>query len=463
MNPDHCGYIEDYGEDPCLHIPLSGTNRCARHLKGAAKVWNVERTYLIPPFKVESLKEKIIKLNKRAVKLGCLPVVLAIEPLTKIKKTIYDPWSEHHYIKVEELVHPVTVVGGGVVKLSGWKMLARLDHERVGDEHFTYSHTVPGEECPEHYRGAPSVCDHCGHDRIRNSTFILRHDDERLIQVGSTCLKDFLGHDPESIVQYSAALRELSNFLDSDEDSQGRTKNGYELLNFLSMTAAVIREFGWISKTAAEKSIKLTIPTSNTVEDHLSSAKRNPKLKWAERQDEDWGTAQAAIDYALNLKPGSDYEHNIHTLARSGEVPYRQVGFAASMIRAYQRELEQKQAENDRHSSFFGSPGERIRQHPVAVAYVRGWDSDYGFTTLYAMKDDEGHLFIWKTTADVSLGKSIIVAGHPAFLTGRIKDHTEYRGERQTIMTRCKLEEIPGFDYRPENLRILQEGQQSEE
>ena len=41
----------------------------------------------------------------------------------------------------------------------------------------------------------------------------------------------------------------------------------------------------------------------------------------------------------------------------------------------------------------------------------------------------------------------MVEAGFRVRLTGTVKAHAEYRGERQTQMSRCKIESVPGFDY----------------
>ena len=45
--------------------------------------------------------------------------------------------------------------------------------------------TVPGQvPLPLKYRTAGPTCDHCGFNRNRKDTYVLRHDDGRYVQVG---------------------------------------------------------------------------------------------------------------------------------------------------------------------------------------------------------------------------------------------------------------------------------------
>lgn len=66
------------------------------------------------------------------------------------------------------------------------------------------------------------------------------------------------------------------------------------------------------------------------------------------------------------------------------------------------------------------------------------FDTQWGSTALYAFTDSEGHHFIWKTASwpdsmtKVNEGDSIV-------LKGTIKEHNEYKGCKQTVLTRCKI------------------------
>lgn len=60
----------------------------------------------------------------------------------------------------------------------------------------------------------------------------------------------------------------------------------------------------------------------------------------------------------------------------------------------------------------------------------------FGVDTMYVhtFKDVEGNVFTWKTQN--ALGMNY---GEPVNLVGTVKEHAEYKGERQTVLTRCKV------------------------
>ena len=76
--------------------------------------------------------------------------------------------------------------------------------------------------------------------------------------------------------------------------------------------------------------------------------------------------------------------------------------------------------------------------------------SYYGSTTyIYTMADDEGNVIVWKTTSTmcIPLDKEDRARYYPhkgdrIRISGRIKEHGEYKGTAQTVLTRCKYELI---------------------
>ena len=90
-------------------------------------------------------------------------------------------------------------------------------------------------------------------------------------------------------------------------------------------------------------------------------------------------------------------------------------------------------------SQHIGQVGDKIE---IKGTYVRSgsWQqrsfSGYGTDTMYVhtFKDSDGNVFTWKTQN--SLGMEY---GEPVIIKGSIKSHSEYKDEKQTELTRCKV------------------------
>lgn len=84
-------------------------------------------------------------------------------------------------------------------------------------------------------------------------------------------------------------------------------------------------------------------------------------------------------------------------------------------------------------TEYFGNVNDKV-ELDLEVVHIGGYETMYGFTTVYTFTDSGSHQFVWKTSS--SLGE--INAGDSLKLKGTIKAHSEYQGLKQTELTRCK-------------------------
>ena len=106
-------------------------------------------------------------------------------------------------------------------------------------------------------------------------------------------------------------------------------------------------------------------------------------------------------------------------------------------------------------SQFVGKTGDRltltltyIRTASFEVKSFSGWGTET--MNIHILNDAEGNIFTWKTThglgMDISKNEYInwkhAEEGDTVVLNGSVKEHTEYKDEKQTILTRCKVVEI---------------------
>lgn len=90
-------------------------------------------------------------------------------------------------------------------------------------------------------------------------------------------------------------------------------------------------------------------------------------------------------------------------------------------------------------SQHVGQVGEKVA---IKGTYVRtgSWEqkayAGYGTTTMYVhtFKDADGNVFTWKTQKGVCLNY-----GENVEVKGTVKAHSEYKDEKQTELTRCKV------------------------
>jgi len=84
-------------------------------------------------------------------------------------------------------------------------------------------------------------------------------------------------------------------------------------------------------------------------------------------------------------------------------------------------------------SVWIGEVGERLRKIPAKIVGKKEINSNYGLSTLYTFESGNSVL-CWFTSSykDVEIGDSIL-------LSGTIKSLNDYKGQKQTMLSRCLL------------------------
>jgi hypothetical protein len=100
---------------------------------------------------------------------------------------------------------------------------------------------------------------------------------------------------------------------------------------------------------------------------------------------------------------------------------------------AAQYEAASVPAVDEPTSEYVGNVGDKI-EADLEVTHTFVTNSYYGSSLLIGMQDDKGNKFVWFSTAMPEVHK-----GDKVHIKGRIKDHGEFRGSKQTTLTRCKL------------------------
>lgn len=106
---------------------------------------------------------------------------------------------------------------------------------------------------------------------------------------------------------------------------------------------------------------------------------------------------------------------------------------------------EQEQArirEQKAKSQHVGNVGEKLDieatyDHRAYYTAHIGWMEQTIY--IHTFRDSDGNALIWKTSSTSLVG---IVDGDKVKLRGTIKEHNEYKDEKQTALTRCKVEKI---------------------
>ena len=86
------------------------------------------------------------------------------------------------------------------------------------------------------------------------------------------------------------------------------------------------------------------------------------------------------------------------------------------------------------NSQFVGEIGERLRDIPMKVRNISGFNSAYGYKWVYTFEDSNGNVYSWFTTSQQSISIDM-----NCFVTGTVKAHVEYRKVFTTQLKNCKI------------------------
>jgi hypothetical protein len=406
----------------------------------------VQVTYKILAENVAPLRKLVERLNKKAAKLD-------VEPILLVTSKPYNVTNEDG-VTVSSFVD--ATVNGVAPKLNGWTFAATLQHSEDGN----ILRTVPGldVDLPEEFRTSdPSRCDQCHINRYRIDTYVVKHDDGRWAQVGSTCLRDFLGHkNPHAIAamaEWMSLIREAAEGMSEGGGWAYGAPSSLLLSEALAYVAESVIRSGWVSRGKAKDLDKRA--SADAALDAMESAAKGRGCGRGCRYDKpcdvhftpseqaialtdtalEWG--REWIEKRLAKDPDNDYVWNLRVSLAGDTVPIRSFGIAASLIGVYQNEqarlAKERAAAANTTSEWIGEIGGKI-ELDVCVESVRYLDGAYGTTTLINYRDSVGNVFVW-----FGSGYKDVKPGDTIRIKGTIKGHDEFRGVKQTTLTRVKV------------------------
>lgn len=401
---------------------------------------------------------RLAKLQSVAKKLG-VPPITYVEISREIREQADYLYTDDGNIELAiplgtfSQVEYVTIrtQGESPVLAGGWTFLGAIEHTENGN-------LLHGDDkALAQFRTASADCVHCGYKRNRKKTVVCRNENGELAQIGTACVKDYLGYhgNPERLVMLVEMIRELRDMFDPDEDGESfRGSAGYEIGTttdlFLTVVCSCVRLYGWTSKASAQE--RGGIATADLVRyvlgfSRLRSNDEDEELREMIRNasqvtDADSEEAQAVKAFALAIPPDTDnnYLGNVRIALSGSYVLPRHFGIAASAIAARRTDEEKRREQEEREgkrnaSQHFGEIGKRLTLR-VTVDFVRSFETDYGTKYLVSMTTEDGH--IAKSFSTGEFGRTA-EKGSDFTIKGTVKAHEEYKGTKQTDLTRVAI------------------------
>lgn len=372
-------------------------------------------TWTLTPAEFAATRERVAKINARAAKRG----FTGRFDLTGERKVVKDSNG------VEAVVVEATLTGQAPA-YAGWEFLAAVDTVGKG----FVLRTAPGQDASDIDRSAlvAGRCEHCNYSRARKYTYLVRNTETgEARQVGSTCVKDFTGWDRAFVF-----ISEYEVTQEIVGGSGGWTEPSYTVRGVLAVAAAVVAKHGYVKAGDWDRQ-----PTKDTVVTYLTGSPAKDAAELYETVGSpDYETADKIVStLATDLTGDNDYVQNLRTVLAAEEIGFRQIGLTASAVVAYNRLVEAKvKAEAATESNeYLGAKGEKITVTGT-VTVSRIINGYYGDRVLVVVQTEAGLVKTFTTAEwawDVAVGQEVEISG-------TVKDLDEFRGERQTVLTRPK-------------------------
>lgn len=382
--------------------------------------------YRLNAAELEMTREKIEKINERCANKG-IPGGLNVEYREEIEKG-----TNSLGVEIEKISY-VTRITGIAPKLPDWEFMATLDYDQHAG---LIVRAYPGMPAINRDNLREGWCDHCQTNRYRKTTYVMRNKvSGEEIQVGSACIKDFTGWTalPYTFERMAKDVEEFSGGFGGPRD--------VTILTALAVSWACVTEFGFVRSNEPNCTKGLVLDVIDPPKPNKHNAEYLAELKRiAQHSEEMYSRAEELRAWILSdefkLSDRSDYPANLKAIAGAEKVSFRNIGILASAPQTWAKFLEKsfiKERESGPVSEWVGEIGERWEMS-LTFKSVRYIESMYGRTALHIFSDEKGNVFKWfASNADFG--------GHEGkifHITGGIKAHKEFKGARETHITRVK-------------------------
>jgi len=375
-----------------------------------------------PEFNLKRVIEKAEQLAARATKKGLsggYTVTTETEIRTNVETGVQ---TEITFVVIE----------GEPVKYDGWQFVALVEQDN-GQPVVTGSPRYEGEQVD---RSAlkPGYCDYCKKSRKRSKTIVVEDESGTRKQVGTSCVKDFLGQEVNG-AWFSAEdeFKELEGFAGSGGVAL------YNLEQTLIAAATVVRQAGFVSakidwKTTTAQSTALLLGQGSL------KAVAQARDEFGEANDEDREKATQAIKFGQTIAGESDYAQNVRAVFASGWYNPKRFALVVSVVgimlkTASKAAEEVAAAKSEIVEAAFGQVGEKVKVGNATVTNIFPFETQYGFGKVIVLVG-QGYRFKWITSSRVTVEEGETVA-----FTGTIKGEDEWQGKISTTLLRVKFAE----------------------
>lgn len=381
------------------------------------------------------VEKKLNRIAKKCVKHGN-NFVFEVKG-EEIRESFNDELKRKEYHKF------ILVEVDGTAKIDDWECIAVLEKHEVGNIIRRINTTI---DIPERFKHTENVCEHCNTRRQRNNLYIIHNvKTDEWKQVGGSCLKLYTGGlSMEYVAAYMDGIAELE---EHDEVVRIGGKVYWNVKEVLGYAVETINKIGYYNATSniPTKNIVMTLMNRRldkaveSINDTFLNARMNVRVSESDfHKDGTAETVKRIIEHYESVEDNTEFMHNISIILSGEYMNPKNVGYLCYLPEGYARHIkkEVKEAKKRAETSYFGEIGKRYKDKSISdVTLITTWESQFGVTYIYKIILEDGAVLTWKTN------RSLYINDGEEFdkIDFTIKEHKEYKGEKQTEVTRCKI------------------------
>lgn len=392
----------------------------------------MKHVYTIPEVRRAEMQKACARFDRKAAEYGKVFSAVFGEKYTKsvdVRSNATNAVIGSRLVECFDLT-----LDAEIIRKDGYCVIAKIEHLPTGNFVTPFINGVK-----KGWFERSSYCEHCRTNHFRKNTFIVHGENGEEKQVGSTCLKDYCGINPNIFAQYrnlEAMVEDAKIDLYVDEDFEYFGETLYSLRKVLAFAYDIIDLQGYVRATeSGSNKSKLIIALSSNI------MPSNIALKQADALIEDCKQIENSDEYPPFLSDKAAWLiHNIKTLALNDCCKESHLGFVAYAPIAYgtykaeKVAWELKKAEREiaaQTSGFVGKIGDKITFDVAEMKLMTTWENDWGHTTyLYRFTDTSGNVLIWYASKRMEDGCKRV--------TAKVRNHNVRDDVKQTIITNCK-------------------------
>ena len=393
------------------------------------------------------LQDKIDRINRRAVKMQVDGLKLKIEPLDPVQDEEGAYYLQYH----AEIVGKPPVMGD--------YCLVAIKERMGSEEGATVIRAVPlgclppETIIPEWFASDDMFCQHCHSNRNRHEVFLLKkvmEEQSQYLQVGRTCLKDFLGVDVTTWLNRAEWMLDIEEmytmagiYSQPDKAVDKRYLPMSQVFKYVYTTA---ERRGFVSKRKAMEDESVVSTISEAMHFHHEDTRPGRKDKDREPSPTEQEASEAANVlnwFKTEILPVPEKHYfgdevmwyNLKNMCDNDMISFKMTGLSVIPYVIWLKHKADQAREKERGiSNWMGIVGEKITT-PATVVYTQTIDSMFGPVRLHKFLTPEKNILCWFQSSGSTLQ---LDEGDSVIISGKVKEHKGYRGQKETVLKGVK-------------------------